>query len=280
MCRWVSILLLTTALQAASAQEVDLGIHVDPGIHAVVERFFAAQQAEDVDAYLALWSSAAAKPSADQLRFVFTSGDDTFTSIAVMRATVSGLTARVRVSAIRARTDLRAKNPDGSPRAFTTRLQLALALVREGDEWKIVREGAPSDELAAALIETSDADARQSLMQAEPDLLNLRLVEAISRRADGLAQRAQYRAAQEIYERSLEVAQATGDRKSEGQALQNIANSLLLSARFRRRTRHLRAAPHPGARNLQRRWDRQCARWHGDDSLLDLRVRRRAISVS
>ncbi len=204
----------------------------DPALQALAERFFATQQAEDVDAYLALWSRPASKPSAEQLRFVFAGGDDIFTDVSVLRASVTGDTARIRVSATRARTDARNKNPDGSARAFTIRLQLALALVREDGEWRIVREGAPVDELAAALIGTNDPDVRRQLLEAEPELLTPRLTDAISRRADQLVQVTQYKAAQAIYERSLEVARAMKNVRAEGQALQNIANSHYFQRNF------------------------------------------------
>ncbi len=223
----LSALLLSLAIQSAvSVQDVD------PAFQALAERFFATQQAEDVDGYLALWSKSATRPMAEQLRFVFGSGDDIFTAVAVLRTNVIGDTARVRVSANRERTDGRVRNPDGSPRTFTSRLQLALSLVREEGEWRIVREGAPADELATALIESNDPEVRRRLLDSEPDLSNPRLVDAISRRADALAQRAQYKPAQAIYERSLEVARAIKDARTEGQALQNIANSHYFQRNF------------------------------------------------
>ena len=205
---------------------------VDPALQAITERFFATQQAEDVDGYLALWSRSASKPTAEQLRFVFASGDDVFTDVAVLRATITGETARIRVTATRARTDSRMKAPDGSPRAFTSRLQLALALVREAGEWRILREGAPVDELATALIDTDAAEARGHLLASEPELLTPRLTDAISRRADQLVQVAQYKAAERIYERSLEAARAMRNARAEGQALQNIANSQYFQRNF------------------------------------------------
>ena len=100
MLMWLPALLLTAALQAGSVQEVD------PAIQTLVERFFAAQQAEDADAYLALWSTSARKPPREQLEYIFSSGDDHFTDVGVVRATIDGETARVRVTATRTRTTL------------------------------------------------------------------------------------------------------------------------------------------------------------------------------
>ena len=205
---------------------------IDPELQAVVTRFFETQQAEDADGYLALWSLKAARPAREQLKFIFDSGDDTFIDIQVARAAVTGDSARLRIAVTRVRTDLRAKNPDGSPRLLNTRLQLALTLAREEGAWKIVREGTPADELAAELIDTADPAARRALLESDPELVNIRLVEAIRRRADTLAQVMAYRKAQAIYELGLEVAVAIGDRKAEGQAIQNIANSLYFQRDF------------------------------------------------
>ena len=224
-CLWA--LLFTAAFSAAAP-----GQEADPALQALVERFFATQQAEDVEGYLALWSRDATKPTAAQLAFLFNSGDDTFTDVRVDRARVSGDSGRLRVSALRARTNPRLKTRDGASRVFNSRVELALSVVREDGNWKILREGSPAEELALALIDEPDASARLALMKAEPELLNARLVDAIARRADGFAQREQYAAAQAMYERSLEVAEVVGDSRARGQALQNIANSLYFQRNF------------------------------------------------
>ena len=57
----------------------------DPRLRAAVERFFAMQQAEDVAGYLSLWSTKVERPTAAQLKYVFESGDDTFSEITVIR---------------------------------------------------------------------------------------------------------------------------------------------------------------------------------------------------
>ena len=227
--------LLTALILLLPQGPAPVPVEVDPALQALVQRFFETQEAEDAEAYLALWSaSAPGRPRPEQLKFIFDSGDDEFTNVVITRAMVSDETARVRVMTTRVRTDLRIKSPDGSPRPMRTRLQLALSLVREAGEWRIVREGAPADELAQALVQTDDPGERRRMRDAEPDLVNVRLVEAIARRADSLAQTAQYKAAQVIYERSLEVAEAIGHQKAIGQAIQNIANSLYFQRDFER----------------------------------------------
>ena len=208
---------------------------MDPGLRSVVERFFAAQEQESVDGYLELWSArlpATRRPTAEQLKYIFESGDDSFRDLQIVHASVEGEQARLRVRVTRVRTDARMKNPDGSPRMFTSALQVALALSREGGVWKIVREGSPLDELAGALIDEPDRARREALLAADPELMTGRLVDALSRRADALAQQQLYAQAQQIYERSVEVARLVKDAKALGQAMQNLANSLYFQREY------------------------------------------------
>src|SRR5688572_13582028 len=75
----------------------------DLELRAAVDRFFTTQQAEDIPAYLALWSRTAQRPTAEQLKFIFDSGEDTFSEITIVRTIPAGDKVRVRVSAKRER---------------------------------------------------------------------------------------------------------------------------------------------------------------------------------
>ncbi len=207
---------------------------VDPALRSAVERFFAAQEAEDVDGYLALWSATAQRPPAHQLKFIFDNGDDKFGDLVIERVVVMGPTARVRLRISRVRTDTRMKRPDGLPMTFTSRLTWSLTFVREGMDWKLLREGTPIDELALALLTARTVEERKLLTDAEPDLLNERLLEAMSRRGDAEAQKGVYPAALQIYGRVLDVARMIGNRKGEGQALQNLGNAHYFLRQFPR----------------------------------------------
>jgi hypothetical protein len=143
---------------------------IDPALRAAVERFFAMQEAEDLAGYLALWSKTAELPKTHQLKFVFDTGDDKFTDLTIERATILGPQARVRLRVLRARSGTR---PDGTPTTFNSRLTWSLTFVREGDEWKVLREGTPIDELALAPSSRRHRKTR-ALLDAEPDLLNER----------------------------------------------------------------------------------------------------------
>jgi tetratricopeptide (TPR) repeat protein len=201
----------------------------DPEVRAVVERFFAAQQAEDVEAYLALWSSRAQRPRAEQLRFIFDSGDDRFSELAIQQVTRVGDLVRVRVSVLRERTMNRF---GGTPRTTTSRPTWNMTLARDGGELRILSEGQPADDLAAALVAAATAAERDELLAAEPDLLNERLVLALTRRADNLAISQKFADALPIYGIVLEVAQRMGDTKAEAEVLQSIGNAYYFQRRF------------------------------------------------
>jgi tetratricopeptide (TPR) repeat protein len=198
---------------------------VDPALRSAVERFFATQQAEDLDGYLALWSTGAQRPPAHQLQFIFDGGDDVFSDLAIERAVVIGSTARVRLRVTRTRTDSRMKQRDGSPMVFNSRLTWSLTFAREGEDWRLLREGTPIDELALALLVAKTPEERTLLTDAEPELLNDRLLESMSRRGDAEAQKGAYPAALQTYARVLDVARMIRHRKGEGQALQNLGNA-------------------------------------------------------
>jgi tetratricopeptide (TPR) repeat protein len=218
------LLLPPSQAPAAPAQE-------DPRILPLVERFFAAQEAKDIEAYLGLWSTKASRPQPQQLAFVFKTGDDRFTDIVIERVSRIGDLIRVTVSVRRERTS-NLPRPDGSPNVSTSLRQWSLALVEEDGTLRILSEGFPADTLAVALLAAGTAEERAALMDAEADLLNTRLLQALSMRGDSQAQIGQHAAARAIYERVVEVARRIGNRKAEGEALQNIGNTYYFQNRF------------------------------------------------
>jgi tetratricopeptide (TPR) repeat protein len=197
----------------------------DPKLRAAVDQFFATQQAEDVAGYLALWSATAKRPSADQLKYVFESGDDTFSDVAIVGTVATGDRVRVRVSATRDRVTP-ARTPGRPPFTSHSTTSWSLTYVREGDEWKLVREGAAVDGLADLLIEAPTPEAREELLLAEPELVTDALLMALSRRGGQAAQERAYPAAQIAFERMRDVARRVGNKRLEGEALQNLANAM------------------------------------------------------
>jgi tetratricopeptide (TPR) repeat protein len=205
---------------------------IDPFLRAAVERFYATQQAEDVAAYLSLWSTTAQRPRPDQLKFIFDSGDDQFSGLTILRVATIGDRTVVRASVVRDRTSSTARRPDGQPVVFHTVMNVALTFVREGNDWKIVREGAAVDTLADALIAAASSEDRDTLIAAEPDLANPTLVSAVSRQADMLAQSRSFARAQALYELALDLATRFEQPRMQAEALQNIGNAMYYQRNF------------------------------------------------
>ena len=216
---------LVVALYASQADVVD------PLLRSAVERFYATQEAEDVAGYLSLWSSTAERPRPEQLKFIFDAGDDKFSQLSIASVHTRGPLTIVRVSVTRDRTSAN-RRPDGSPFVFHTSWVAALTYVREGSDWKLVREGTPADALADALIAASDSAERDRLLAEEPDLVGPSLVSAVSRQASSAAQRAAYPRAQALFERALDLAIRIGDKQLQADMLQNIGNALYYQRNF------------------------------------------------
>jgi tetratricopeptide (TPR) repeat protein len=203
----------------------------DPELRAAVERFFLTQQTEDVDAYLALWSATVRPPSRDQLQYIFNSGDDAFSEIAVVKVTPAGDRVRIRVSAVRDRTEQGGVRGRG-PVNRRSRMLVSLTYVREGTEWKLIREGPAVDDLALALIEAQSHDERLQLLGADPELLNDQLLLSLARRGVEAAQLEKFDDAGLAYARMLEVARHIEDRRFEAEALQNLGNTYYFQRNF------------------------------------------------
>jgi tetratricopeptide (TPR) repeat protein len=215
----VTALLIMALTALAGRQGVD-----DPALRAAVERFFAMQQAEDVPGYLSLWSTTAERPQAAQLKYVFEQGDDRYSDVSIVRTIPAGEHVRVLVSATRDRT-VSNSQPARPPYTVHTTSTWSLSYVRENGEWKLRREGPAADGLADSLIEATTAEQREQMLAAEPELVDDMLVTALARRASQAAQRQAYPAALATFDLVREIAHKIGNRKSEGEALQNIANT-------------------------------------------------------
>ena len=193
------VLLLASLTAFTGRQGVD-----DPALRAAVDRFFAAQQAEDVSAYLALWSATVRPPTAEQLKYIFEAGDDQFSEIAIVGTYPASENLRVRVRVTRDRTTP-SRVPGRPPFTFHSTMSWSLVYVREGGDWKLVREGPAVDALADSLMAAAIMEEREALLQAEPDLVTVELLLALSRRAGQAAQEQKYPQAQLGFERMREV---------------------------------------------------------------------------
>jgi tetratricopeptide (TPR) repeat protein/CHAT domain-containing protein len=217
--------------QQVPARPAPQRVEIEPELDAAVHRYFETQEKEDVPGYMEMWSSTVQRPSPAMLRFIFDAGDDQYSEITILRATRTDEGARIRVGATRARTTT---NQQGVTSTNRSRMVMSLVYVQEAGSWKLLREGPASDDLAAALLEASTEEARQQLLAADKDLVDGKLVDALSRRGTDFVRGRQYAAAQGAYERAVDIARRVGDRKAEGEALQNLANAFYYQRNFPR----------------------------------------------
>jgi tetratricopeptide (TPR) repeat protein len=162
---------------------------------------------------------------------VFGSGDDKYSNITIVRTIPAGDRVRVRVTATRDRTTP-PRTPDESPRVFHSTSEWSLSYVREGRDWKLEKQGTAVDGLAASVIEADTPEAREALLNAESDLVDDLLVAALARQASQAAQIGRHAAAQVAFERTRDVARRLGNRKAEGDALQNVANTMYFQRNY------------------------------------------------
>jgi tetratricopeptide (TPR) repeat protein len=207
------------------------GVIPDPALLSVVDRFYETQEREDIEGYLELWSRTASRPTVEQLRFIFESGDDRFADLRITHATVDGARARVRLEVTRTRT--RQPPAPGLPPVTTSApMRVALDFVREAGEWRIVREGPAADTLATDLVEASTDDERERLLAMEPELVDVHLLSALARLGSTAAARQAYPASLSTFQLIVRLAGRMGHTREEGEALQNIGNALYFMQRF------------------------------------------------
>ena len=227
----LTILLLAFQVVAPAPAPV-AAADVDPGLAAVVARFFEAQEKEDIEGYMALWSPKAPAPPRAQLQYIFDSGDDVYSEIVITDVKLAGETARLRVSARRTRS--LAPRPGstvfGPPSTF--RMNIAFTLERVSGEWKLVSEGPAADHVAVVLLEAKSDVERDAVLAAETELGGQPVLGSLGRLAGAAAVRGDYHHARQIYETMVFVARRGGFRKEEGEALQNIANTFYFQRRF------------------------------------------------
>jgi len=204
---------------------------VDPAIAAVVTRFYETQEKEDIESYLALWSSSAASPQRRaQVQYVFEQGDDVFADIVIAQASIKGEVARLRVNGRRTRTVPRPSG--GAPLVMTSPMSVAITLERIGGEWKLLSEGPAADHVAEVLLDAPSDAERETVLAAESDIPGQQVLSALARIAGAAAVRQDYPRAQSVYGTFVFVARRGGFKKEEGEGLQNIANALYFQRKY------------------------------------------------
>ena len=183
----------------------------------VASSFFTAYQQKDIDGLSALWSPKApelATFTAD-LRKTFADGIE-MKSFEIRRITVAGASAIVRARIVLQ--DSKSEQPAkaGGP------LNRTLRLVKEEERWKVWEYGPSERELATNLVSAKTESDQAAMLEAEPDLITVELVQALRKHAETLTQRRELSQALVALRLMRSLAERIGDEQSAAYAINNM----------------------------------------------------------
>lgn len=190
----------------------------EAALRALLERFFAAYRAKDLDGLTALWSKEASDLEAgkEALRRDFEAHEKQgFNNLAVVGLKVEGEKAAARL-AIEVGGAATANGP--------ARLSRTAHFVKEGGAWKVRRFAPSEEELAAELVAAAAGGERQALLDKEKELVTPALVNALLMRAKPLYMRGELSQALAVGEIALGVAEKVDDKQGANTALRLLGN--------------------------------------------------------
>ncbi|HEX8174221.1 MAG TPA: CHAT domain-containing protein [Pyrinomonadaceae bacterium] len=183
----------------------------EPALRALLERFFAAYQKEEISELMALWSKAAPDlPASEQaMRRTFAENEKIqLRSLTILNMKVEGDKALARVlidiGAVEAKTG---KDAPGFGKMSRT-----LYFVKEKGEWKVWRYISGEEELAADLTEARTEEARSALLQERKEALTVGLLRELIGRGRTLYNRGEFVKALDTAGLTLKIAEQMGNR--------------------------------------------------------------------
>jgi CHAT domain-containing protein/tetratricopeptide (TPR) repeat protein len=213
----LAIGLTLVRLPTASSQSDDSSEPV-----AVVQKFFAAYQAKDLAALMAVWNEKSPETvSARQLI------EKTFAavqrievkSLRIVKVERSQAQAMVRVAVEMAASDAKT----GKPAEGFGLLNRSLTLMSEGGAWKISRYVSSEEDLAAQIGAAKSKEARSALVTANKDLIGPGLNKALLTEAGRLL-RQRNPSALDVYRVVQEMAEQLGDDRALADSLVGMAS--------------------------------------------------------
>ena len=187
-------------------------------LRAVIEKFFELYAKEDLEGLMKLWSEkspdyAERKKAMAEL---FVKEDYRFSNLTVTRLKVDGDKASLRASV-----EMTALNPQTKKERQENMLR-NVQLVREADGWKMWRYAPAVNDLAKALVEAADEEARQALLVAESELVTPELVAAVRASGIAAANQGKFDQATLRYHLALTLGEKINDRQGIAALLNNI----------------------------------------------------------
>jgi len=194
---------------------------IESSLRSVVDELFAAYAKEDIDGYMKLWSpkSPDVEVRRKALQELFSANDKIeLKSLSIGKVNVEREKARVRVAI--EMTALNVKT--GKPSVSFGKMNRAFDFVKEEGGWRVWREVAAEEDLAAALITVKTQDERASLLAAEKDLVTVELRKALIAEAEKLRTQGSYTQALAVFDLTFRIAEQIGDKSGVASALRGI----------------------------------------------------------
>jgi CHAT domain-containing protein/Tfp pilus assembly protein PilF len=188
----------------------------------VARSFVEAYQRKDVDGLTALWSSKAADREtfiADFRKMITLVGNIEMKSFEIRDASVEGTSAIVKMKIDIQATDLKSGKP--AP-GFGTQNR-TLQLVKEDGNWKVSQYEATERELMTKLLSAKTENDQKALLEAEPELVTVGLVQVLKKQSGIFMQRRQLPEALNALRLTRSISERIGDESGIAFAATNVA---------------------------------------------------------
>ena len=192
-------------------------------VRALVERFFAAYQKEDLEGLMLLWSEkspdlAAGRQSLQRTFDAYEKIELTGVTVRTIKAAGEQLVVRIvlEINALDSKT--------GQPAPGLGKRRRTLRLVKEGDTWKVWKNLSSEEDLASELVGAANEEQRRALIQAEEDLITVELVQALNTQARALQDKNRYAEALSVYRYALNLAVRLDHKKVQIATLRGIGS--------------------------------------------------------
>jgi CHAT domain-containing protein len=190
-------------------------------LRTVAEELFASYPSENLEAFMALWSAKSPETASRRkaMQELFAANEkieakDLSISKVKVESDKASLRITVEITALDGKT--------GKPAAGFGKMNRALDFVKEGGRWRIWREVAAEEDLAAALIAAKTQDEREALLQAERGLITAELWKALIRQGKQPYSQSNYQQALTIDQLAKSIAEQIGDKEGIAQALADM----------------------------------------------------------
>lgn len=223
--RLLSAFLFIVLIFSLNALSQSVSATDEATVKAVVTQFFNLYPKKDIAAISRLWSekSPYIKGHQQELEGILAGADRVeLKSVTFSKVSVEGEKIKVRATVEFNATEAKT----GKPYDVYTSKNRIVMLVKEANDWKILRHISAERDLAIRLIETKSETERAALLSSESDLVNINLAKALRGEGDRLDGQIPPPEVVEIYRLGMKIAQQIGDKNEVISALNNIGLTL------------------------------------------------------